>query len=101
ALSHRGAPHRGVGEVQGHAPGRRHRHPDAVELVSRTRSSHDCSAGTFANFGSKRDTRIIDFLVSLWFGSSLRCKLRTMANFRTATLANFSEPRPPDPGPPQ
>jgi anthranilate synthase component 2 len=23
------------------------------QLVSRTRSSHDCSAGTFANFGTK------------------------------------------------
>src|SRR5690349_21334409 len=56
-------------------------------LVSRTRSSHASSANTFANFGFKRDTRIKRFLVSLWFGSSLRSKLRMPANFRTATLA--------------
>src|SRR5260221_13472956 len=55
--------------------------------VSRTRSSRGCSATTFANFGFKRDTRIIELLVSLWFGSSLRSNLRTRANFRTATLA--------------
>ena len=54
--------------------------------VSRTRSSRGCSAGTFANFGFKRDTGIIGLLVSLWFGSSLRSKLRTQASFRTATL---------------
>src|SRR5688500_18918347 len=35
----------------------------------------------------QRDTRIICLLVSLWFGSSLRSKLRIRANFRTATLA--------------
>src|SRR5260221_10382114 len=99
--------------------------------VSRTRSPHDSSAGTFANFGFKRDTGIISLLaappsgakqheeparplqsaragrspqrvedarkradgsparVSPWFGSSLRCKLRMRANFRTATLASL------------
>src|ERR1044071_9079088 len=56
-------------------------------LVSRIRSSRDCPAGTIANFGFKRVTRIIGLLVSLRFGSSLRSKLRTLANFRTATLA--------------
>src|ERR1043165_6751188 len=59
-----------------------------VPAVSRTRSSHDCSAGTFANFGFKRDTGIIGLLVSLWFGSSLGNKLRIRANFRTATLGS-------------
>src|ERR1043166_3716253 len=57
-------------------------------LVSRIRSSRDCSAGTFANFGFKRDTGIIGLLVSLWFGSSLGNKLRIRANFRTATLGS-------------
>ena len=42
----------------------------AGPLVSRTRSSHDFSASTFANFGSKRDTKIIALLVSL--GSEVR-----------------------------
>ena len=54
--------------------------------MSRTRSSPDYLAGTFANFGSKGTLEIIEFLVSLWFGSSLRSKLRNEANFRTATL---------------
>ena len=31
----------------------------------------------------------MELLVSLWFGSSLRSKLRTRANFRTATLARL------------
>lgn len=44
-------------------------------------------SGHFWNFGFKRDTRIISLLVSLWFGCSLRSKLRMRANFRTATLA--------------
>jgi hypothetical protein len=55
-------------------------------LVSRIRSSRDCSAGIFANFGFKRDTRITGLLVSLRFGSPLRSPLRTPANFQTATL---------------
>ena len=53
-------------------------------LVSRTRSSRDSSASTFANFGFKRDTRGIKLLVPLWFGSTLRSKPRIQANFRTA-----------------
>src|SRR5262245_3474197 len=57
-----------------------------LALVSRTRSSHGCSAGTYANFGFKGTLEIICLLVSLWFGSSLRYKLRMRANFRTATL---------------
>ena len=47
----------------------------ALPPVSRTRNSHDCSASTFANFGSKRDTGIIELPVSLWIGSSLRSKI--------------------------
>jgi hypothetical protein len=49
-------------------------------LVPRTRSSHDFSAGTVANFGFKRGTRIIELLVPFRFRSSLggRCEcLRT------------------------
>src|SRR5262249_28605107 len=41
-------------------------------LVSRTRSSHAYSAGPFANFGFKGTLASLRFLVSLWFGSSLR-----------------------------
>src|SRR5262249_39215943 len=55
--------------------------------VSRTRSSRACPAGTFANFGFKRNTGFMCLPVSFWFGSSLRSKLRIQANFRTATLA--------------
>src|SRR5262249_10659169 len=55
-------------------------------LAFGTRSSHDCSAGTFANFGSQRTPEIIKLPVSLWFGSSPPNKLRNRANFRTATL---------------
>src|SRR5258708_12074469 len=43
-------------------------------------------SGHFCELRVQRDTRIISLLVSLWFGSSLRSKLRTQANFRTATL---------------
>src|SRR6185295_18393856 len=41
----------------------------------------------------QRDTSNYRFLVSLRFGSSLRSKLKTLANFRTATLA-FAGTRP-------
>jgi hypothetical protein len=41
-------------------------------LVPRTRSSHDFSASTVANFGFKSGTRIIELLVSFRFRSSLR-----------------------------
>ena len=37
AVPHRGSPHRGLGEVQGDAAGRRHRHEDALEIAQRTR----------------------------------------------------------------
>src|SRR5712675_552148 len=40
--------------------------------VPRTRSSHQFSAGTVANFGFKSGTRIIELLVSFRFRSSLR-----------------------------
>ncbi len=39
------------------------------------------------------------FLVSLWFGSSLRCQLRIRANFRTATLASTKPVRLPPEAP--
>ena len=55
-------------------------------LVSRTRSSHDCYSKHVCELRSQRDIKIIRVLVSLWFGSSLQSKLRTRANFRTATL---------------
>src|ERR1700704_4190180 len=51
----------------------RNRHAFAGNaLVPRTRSSHDFAAGTVANFGFKRGTRIIMLLVSFRFRSSLR-----------------------------
>jgi hypothetical protein len=59
----------------------------AAALVSRTRSSRECSAGTIANFGFIRDTRIMALLVSPWFGGSLRSKPGLQANLGTATLA--------------
>src|SRR5260221_13855040 len=59
-------------------------------------------SGHFCELRVQRDTRTISLLVSLWFGSSLRNKLRMRANFRTATLApsgahtgGFSDRRPP------
>src|SRR2546430_1453431 len=76
-----------------HRCGRPRPHPqpnaqkmDPRALVSQTRSSRDCSAHTFANFGFKGTPEPAKLLVSLWFGSSLRYKLRIQANFRTATL---------------
>src|ERR1700716_1060715 len=45
---------------------------DKHALVPRTRSSHDFTAGTVANFGFKSGTRIIMLLVSFRFRSSLR-----------------------------
>src|SRR5436190_17028905 len=72
-----------IGDL-GHALGAAHRRkirPDGraassngsapVALVSRTRSSHYCAAGTSANFGFKGTLESLAFLVSLWFGSSL------------------------------
>lgn len=50
-------------------------------LVPRTRSSHDFSASTVANFGFKSGTRIIQLLVSFRFRSSLRGRCE---NLRTS-----------------
>ena len=49
--------------AQGHGQG------DPAALVSRTRSSHDCSAGTFANFGSKGTLELVRRLVWASFGN--------------------------------
>ena len=56
------------------------RNPRAQEqvLVPRTRSSHDFSAGTVANFGFKSGTRIIELLVSSRFRSSLRGRCESL-----------------------
>src|SRR5215467_3586359 len=56
-------------------------------LVPRTRSSHDFSAGTFANFGFKSGTRIIDLLVSFSIPKFAQRSLRMLANFGIGTLA--------------
>src|ERR1043165_9682883 len=48
-------------------------------------------SGQFANFGFKGTLASIELLVSLSFGSSLRNKLKTRANFRTATLETFGQ----------
>ena len=57
-------------------------------LVPRTRSSHDFSAGTFANFGFKSGTRIIDLLVSFSIPKFAQRPRRMLANFGIGTLAH-------------
>jgi|SRR5215472_3169747 len=56
-------------------------------LVPRTRSSHDFSASTFANFGFESGTRIIDLLVSFSIPKFAQRSLRMPANFGIGTLA--------------
>src|SRR5262244_2665700 len=56
-------------------------------LVPRTRSSHDFSAGTVANFGFKSGTRIIELLVSFSIPKFAQRSLRMLANFGIGTLA--------------
>jgi hypothetical protein len=59
----------------------------ALALVPRTRSSHDLAAGTFANFGFKSGTTIIDLRVSLSIPKFAQSPLRMPANFGIGTLA--------------
>ena len=56
-------------------------------FVPRTRSSHIRAAKAVANFGFKRGTRIIKWLVSLRFRSSLQRSPQGCANFGIGTLA--------------
>jgi S-disulfanyl-L-cysteine oxidoreductase SoxD len=56
-------------------------------LVPRTRSSHDFSAGTDANFGFKSGTSIIDLLVSFSIPKFAQRSRRKPANFGIGTLA--------------
>ena len=69
-----------------------------ITLVSRRRSSPPLAGNSDANFGDKRDTRIIGLLVWLCFGSSFRSKPRVARNFRNATLGRTEvEQRPATP----
>ncbi len=59
----------------------------AVPLVPRTRSSHDFSASTVANFGFKSGTKIITLLVSLSIPKFAQSSPQGLANFGIGTLA--------------
>jgi hypothetical protein len=63
-------------------------------LVPRTRSSHDFSAGTIANFGFKSGTRIMKLPVSLSIPKFAQRSPRMLANFGIGTLAPASIPLP-------
>jgi hypothetical protein len=58
--------------------------------VPRTRSSHDFSAGTLANFGFKSGTRIIELLVSFSIPKFAQRLRRMLANFGIGTLASLA-----------
>src|SRR5262249_39989559 len=59
-----------------------------LKLGPRTRSSHDLSASTVANFGFKSGTRIIMFAGVLPIPKFAQSSLRMLANFGIATLAH-------------
>src|SRR5215472_19021545 len=59
----------------------------ALIVVPRTRSPHDFSTGTVANFGFKSGTRIIELLVSSSIPKFAQRSLRMLANFGIGTLA--------------
>src|SRR5437879_3289915 len=62
----------------------------AFRLVPRTRSSHDFSAATVANFGFKSGTRIIELARVLSIPKFARRPRRMLANFGIGTLAALS-----------
>ena len=70
--------------------------PRAYGLVPRTRSSHDIAAGTFANFGFKSGTRIIDLLVSFSIPTFVQSLRRSDTNVGIGTLAPDGDPLRPD-----
>jgi hypothetical protein len=57
-----------------------------VSLVPRTRSSHDFTAGTVANFGFKSGTGIIELLVSFSIPKFAQTPRRILASFGIGTL---------------
>lgn len=59
----------------------------ALPPVSRIWSPRDRAAGKWADFGFRETRAVIKLPVPLWFGRSLRSRLRIEANVRTATLA--------------
>src|ERR1700737_3061016 len=59
----------------------------AEQVVSRTRSSHTHAASSIANFGFKRDTRIIELLVPLRFRSSYQSVQLGLTSFGIGALA--------------
>src|ERR1700681_1355807 len=67
------------------------------QLVPRTRSSHDFSARTVANFGFKSGTRIIELLVSFSIPKFAEWLLRALANFGIGTLAGKAQSLPQRP----
>src|SRR5262244_2577060 len=67
----------------------------ALIVVPRTRSPHDFSTGTVANFGFKSGTRIIDLLVSSSIPKFAQRSPRVTANFGIGTLAHMPAEWPP------